>query len=113
MKTAGELCYESWCQNAGVTPKTPYERAKDNAMGPLFTDLMNSHMIQGYFRYGSVRTYRDNPIYFLGKIIESMGAFDKDGNIEHFVDIANWARIAFHYTDHPNKHYTVAKKRRE
>lgn len=113
LKTPGEFAYDSWCRNAGVKTKTPYERAQDNAMGNLFTDLMNNHALPGYFRYGTVRVYRDNPIPFVHRMWNCLDRFQKDGNIEHLVDVANWARIAFHYTGHPKRHYNVAKKRRD
>ena len=113
MKTPGEFAYESWCRNAGVKPKGIIERARDNSIGTLFVDLMNEHTVQGYFRYGTVRTYRDHPISFVTKVMECLKLYDNDGNIEHFVDIANWARIAFHYDRHPRRHYDTATKERD
>jgi len=82
-------------------------------MGDMFIDLMNNHMLAGYFRYGSVRIYRDNPVNFLMRMLVCIDLYNDDGNIEHFVDIANWARIAFHYDRHPYRHYATEDKPRD
>ena len=111
-KTPGEFAYESWCRNAGVEVLSPMERAKRNNFVDPFFELMKEHCIQGYFRYGTVRTYRERPTDFVARIRNSCDLFEKDGNIEHFIDIANWASFGFHYTDHPKRHYAVADKKR-
>ena len=107
-------CYDLWCRNNGVEPLTPIERALGNQRHlERFRRLMCHHMTQGHFRYGSCQIYRDNPVNFSSKICESLSMFRADGNVEHFVDIANWAGMAFLYTDHPLKHYECHDKKRK
>ena len=113
MKSAKEFAYDSWCRNNGVEPLTPYERSLGNQKHlERFIRLMREHTVQGFFRYGSMATYRDKPIDFMEEIVACLYNFDNDGNIEHLIDIANWAGIAFLYTDHPKKHYSPDNKKR-
>ena len=114
MEDAKDFAYDSWCRNAGVEPLTPYERALGNQRHlERFIRIMREHTVQGFFRYGSMASYRDNPDDFLAHIMERVFQFEKDGNIEHFVDIANWAAIGFVYTGHPLKHYQPHNKQRD
>jgi len=67
----------------------------------------------GYFRYGSVQKYRGSTIDFIDNIFTCINDYYATGNIEHLIDVANWAGIAFVYDNHYNKHYTVTNKERE
>lgn len=107
------FAYDSWCRNNGIEPLTAIERALGNQKHlERFIRLMREHTVQGWFRYGSMQVYRDNPISFSNKIIECLCAFDDDGNIEHFVDIANYAGMAFLYAPHVLRHYECHDKKR-
>jgi len=108
MKTEQQFAYDAWCKNHGVEPLTAMERALGNQKHlERFIRLMREHTVQGWFRYGSMQQYRDNPVDCLQKIRESLIAFEHDGNIEHFVDVGNWAGMAFLYQRHLNRHYEV------
>ena len=113
-KQPKDFAYDAWCKNNGVEPLTIMERALGNGkhIERVFR-LAREHTIQGFFRYGSMQAYRDNPIDFVQKIDDCIMFFEEDGNIEHFLDIINWAAIGFVYTDHPKKHYECHNKEHE
>ena len=104
--TPEQFAYDAWCRNNGVEPLTPIERAMGNQKHlERFIRLMREHTVQGWFRYGDMQKYRDQPVDCIEKIMECIHNFALDGNIEHFVDIGNWAGIAFLYQRHPLRHY--------
>ena len=108
-----DFCYDSWCKNNGVKPLTHIEKAMGNQKHlERFLRLMREHTVQGFYRYGSMQVYRDNPIDFVYKIQVCLTLFQSTGNIEHFVDIANWAGMAFLYAEHPRRHYETHDKKR-
>ena len=108
-----DFLYDSWCRNNGVEPLTMMERAMGNGkhVERVFR-LAREHMTMGYFRYGSCQVYRDEPIDFSEKIIAATVNFEMDGNVEHYLDVINYAAMAFLYTDHPKRHYTCFDKKR-
>ncbi len=109
-----DFAYDAWCRNNGVEPLTTMERALGNQRHlERFIRLMREHTVAGWFRHGSMQVYRDEPIDFVGKICKCLHDFEADGNIEHFVDIGNYAGMAFLYAPHPKRHYEVHDKKRE
>jgi hypothetical protein len=71
-----------------------------------FEILRRNRMIMGYYRYGVLG--RQGSIDRTGYIIKKATLFQKDGNLEHLVDIANVAMAAFKERQHPNAHFRSA-----
>jgi hypothetical protein len=113
MKTTTEFAYDSWCRNNGVKPLTCMEKAMGNQKHiERFIRLMREHTVQGWFRYGSMQSYRDNPPDFVQIIQKTLFLYETSGNIEHLIDIANWAGMCFLYAKHPLRHYEPHEKKR-
>ena len=70
-----------------------------------FEELMRSRLIMGRFRYGTLGAV-NRPIYNRSKSIEKrLKLYDKTGNMELLVDIANLALCEFVEGNHPYKHF--------
>ena len=70
-----------------------------------FEGLMRNRLVMGAFRYGTFleQKYRrhDNP----ASILQHCEQYQKTGNAEHLVDIANLALVEFVLPSHPYFHF--------
>lgn len=74
-------------------------QASDN-----FCALMDNRLAMGYLRYGD----RKRPLYhglILGKLQDKLTSYMKTGNTEFLVDAANYCRLEFTTSKHPNRHF--------
>lgn len=73
-----------------------------------FIDLMTNRMVLGTFRYGKWQDNKKNKVNYdrVGSMKKRLEAFEKTGNSEYLVDIANLAMIEFEISDHPNLHFS-------
>lgn len=69
-----------------------------------FEELRKNRMIMGFFRYGPLRKQKgkyDN----IKSCIQRLKLYQKTGNTEHLVDVANICMCEFTNGIHPNKHF--------
>ena len=89
-------------KNAG----TPLE-ILDSNFSWRFIVLMANRMIFGHFRYGTTIGERvKGPKVWNVKAIEKhLAAYKRAGNVEHLVDIGNYAMVEFENPSHPRHHF--------
>lgn len=80
------------------------EELKETQVSHRFISLMTNRMVFGTFRYGK---WQHKKVKYdrIGSIKKRLTLFEKTGNIELLVDIANLAMIEFEVTDHPKAHF--------
>lgn len=75
-----------------------------------FCELMDNRLAMGYLRYGD----RKRPLYhglILGKLEAKLIDYQKTGNLELLVDVANYCRLEFSTSQHPNKHFHAVDRK--
>lgn len=79
------------------------ERAVDKVWNEKFLELMRNRLRMGHLRYGAKKS--GGRYDYIKAIRTKLTLYEKTGNTENFVDIGNYAMIAFDNDDHPNKHF--------
>lgn len=112
MKTAEEYLRDLWNEcfnydlqhpNRGHLPTINVLRKSE--WSEEFERAMRYRLIMGAFRYGQLGG-KDKPSYDrLNCMKRRIEQYQKDGNQEHLVDIANLALCEFVEGDHPKKHF--------
>lgn len=84
-----------------LSPRDSFETLKRTEWSSTFERLMRNRLLVGSFRYGRLR---DNHAKYdvISSIIRRAEAYQRDGNQEHLVDIANLALVEFVRPSHPN-----------
>lgn len=72
-----------------------------------FEKLMRNRMLMGALRYGpmAIKKLKKKRWDLLGAIRKKIEHYERTGNTEYLVDIANYCLIAFECDDHPKKHF--------
>jgi len=70
-----------------------------------FEQLMRNRLVMGRLRYGSFRDAEKGGHNWVESIITRAKRYQKTGNDELLVDIANCAMVEFERGDHPDKHF--------
>lgn len=71
-----------------------------------FTELMFNRLLMGWLRYGSKKS--GGPRYnYLKAVSDKLALYEKTGNDELLVDLANYAMLEFRHGDHPLKHFSA------
>jgi hypothetical protein len=93
--------------------ETPFEPVNitelaKTQMSSRFVELMTNRMVLGTLRYGRWQDNKKNGVKYdrVGAIRKRLDLFEKTGNSEYLVDIANFAMIEFEISDHPNLHFS-------
>ena len=106
MKTCKEFAMDSWAKNCNMQVKTTLERLRCSEWSPRFYQLMRNRLIMGRFRYESFEAKRSSFGYDqVSSMHKRLDAYEKTGNDEHLVDIANLCLLEFEFGKHPNKHF--------
>lgn len=101
-------------QRAGLAelPKAPFAHLKFEDLlktewSPEFEALMRNRMAMGALRYEPLAKKKTTKKKYdlLGGIKSKIELYEKTGNTEYLVDIANYCLIAFETDDHPKKHF--------
>lgn len=71
------------------------EEVKKRNVSDTFLQCMVNAMCMSAFKYGDVT--QKQSMKSLDRINDEIEAFKKDGNLEHLVNVANWAMIRFMY----------------
>jgi hypothetical protein len=72
---------------------------------PLFEKLMRNRLLVGRFRYGRMDDPAKGDYDMLSSIRDRLKAYERTGNLEHLVDVANLALVEFVHSRHANRHF--------
>ena len=96
---------------AGLKPEVPppfqgkslddilREQIKDG-----FIQHMNRRMAMGELRYGK-SSQKNDPVFYLRQAMLSLCSYNKTGNLECLIDAANYLRLEWRHSQHPNRHF--------
>ena len=70
-----------------------------------FLTLMMNRLVLGYFRYGPRKVRGRRPTQNIKEIRRRITLYEKTGNQEHLVDVANFALVEFMKPCHENAHF--------
>jgi len=71
-----------------------------------FETLMRNRMLMGYFRYGKLGAKNKVAYDRINSARRRLDLYEKTGNTEHLVDVANLMLCEFVEGIHPNKHFS-------
>ena len=100
----------AWREMCGLDPVIPkptpsIESLKQTEWSPLFEKLMRNRMVMGAFRYGLLND-KNKPQYDRIKSARAkLDKYEKTGNLECLVDVANNCQLEFEEGIHPNRHF--------
>ena len=88
-------------------PKHSFEELQRTEWSPTFEQLMRNRLIMGALRYGTLEEKRHRPVPYdlIGAIKSKIELYDRTGNLEYMVDIANYCLLEFELGDHPTRHF--------
>lgn len=68
-----------------------------------FENFMRNRLLMGRFRYGSMgsKPGYDN----IGSAMRRLVLYQRTGNLEHLVDVANLCMVEFVHSEHPLRHF--------
>ena len=75
---------------------------------PGFFQAMINHCIVGYHRYGSfsrIGRHSKSDRLPLDRLRECLGRYDRTGNLEYLIDMANYCMGEFTSPHHPKAHF--------
>ena len=113
MKTVTEHIREHLLSQKGIPPIEPavdltkisLDDLRKSEWSRKFETLMRNRLVMGAVRYGRMNTAK--PKYDkIPSIIERVKKYQKGGNLEHLVDVANLALLEFEEGSHPLKHFS-------
>ena len=70
-----------------------------------FVAKMKGSMLQSHYKYGWVSDTYPELADAIACLKQRLELYEKDGNIDHLVDVANFAMIESMYPRHPNAHF--------
>lgn len=109
MKTVTEHLRQHLYKSSGILQDVkllpPYEKLRETQWCYEFEQFMRNRLMMGAFRYGILRS-KDKPTYdHMKAILVKAMLFEKTGNLELLVDIANYAMCEYVEGKHPLKHW--------
>lgn len=90
-----------------VDPNIDYQSLRNTEWCSEFISLMGNRLVMGALRYEPFHKKKDKiPLYNLIKTaIKKLYEYEKTGNDEILVDVANYMLIEYKYGIHPKKHF--------
>ena len=73
-----------------------------------FEELQKKAMIMSFYKYGAMsknHSKEDNHMDAVANLKKRLEMYEKTGNTEFLVDVANFAMIEFKYPHHPEAHF--------
>ena len=70
-----------------------------------FMTLMANRLLIGFFRYGPLRVPGRKPTQNIKEVRKRIALYEKTGNQEYLVDVANFAMVEFMKPCHPDPHF--------
>ena len=111
MKTEKEFAMDLWRDMCGLKPlpeKKPasLKELRLTEWSLRFEQLMRNRILMGSFRYETWEEKRKAFKYAqLERMIKELKKYEKDGNDERLVNVANLCLLEFEFGKHPNKHF--------
>lgn len=109
MKSIHDLLRKRLHDRAGLTeppkPKYSLEQLAKTEWSPEFEQLMRNRLLMGALRYGPIKDNCKGTAYLIKRIKRSLDTYEKTGNIEMLVDIANFCLVDFVVGNHPTRHF--------
>lgn len=72
---------------------------------PEFLRMMDNRLLMGSFRYGLMADPDKWTYDLVAGARKKLAAYEETGNLEHLVDVANYARLEFLHPSHPAVHF--------
>lgn len=88
-----------------ITLATSHKVPSRDVCNPDFLQKMVNRCIVGFYRYGPFRFIVHHPKAPLDRLKTCLAKYERTGNREHLVDLANYAMAEFTYPSHPNAHF--------
>jgi hypothetical protein len=110
MMNSQDYLFDLWYNISGIEKKEvnimpDIEELRRTEWSPVFEKLMRNRLLMGAFRYGRLKA-KDKPKYNrVQKIKDKIEMYERTGNLEFLVDIANIALMEFEEGEHPLKHF--------
>lgn len=102
-KTVTEHIRDSILDTPHILPDM--EELADTEWSPKFEKYMRNRIIMGAFRYGRLHDPKKPQFDRLASARKRLDLYEKTGNTEHLVDVANMCLLEFEEGIHPNKHF--------
>lgn len=81
----------------------PLDSLRQTEWSGVFETLMRNRLLMGRYRYGLMA---DKPDYKnIESALQRLRLYQKTGNLEHLVDVANLCLVEFVHSKHPKKHF--------
>lgn len=84
------------------------ESLRQTEWSSLFETLMRNRLLVGRFRYGLMGDPAKANYDHVKSMKERLRLYEKTGNLEHLVDVANLCLVEFVHSKHPRKHFAAA-----
>lgn len=71
-----------------------------------FVELCKNRMVMSYYKYGPIKeNYGNKLVSSIDNLQKRIDLYNKTGNTEYLVDIANFAMIEYMYPQHVKSHF--------
>lgn len=108
MKRVRDYLRERLEQKAGLvdSPRLPdLEVLRETEWSKEFEKLMRNRLLFGAFRYGLFTEKGRLDYDYIKSVVTRLALYQKTGNTEHLVDVANCCMLEFEFGRHPEKHF--------
>lgn len=85
--------------------------APDSEFSTGFLTGMLHRMSLSFFKYGPVKDAFPQKVDAIATLRMFLDRYERDGNTERMMDVANYAMIEFMHPRHPNAHFTPTDTR--
>ena len=89
----------------GLQGTVSYDELARTEWSTLFERLMRNRLIQGAFRYGRMGAVGKKSYDWLPSLHKRLDEYERTGNLEMLVDVANGCLLEFVESKHPFKHF--------
>lgn len=86
-------------------PDVEIEGVPDTEFCSEFVHGMFNRMAMSYYKYGEVSKAYPDRVDAIGSLILRLERYQRDGNTEDLMDLANYAMIEFMRPRHPQAHF--------
>lgn len=105
MKSATEFLDDLWEDSIGVRPPRGLDLLRLTEWSPRFERLMRNRLIMGALRYGRLGSEGKPKYDRIESIRKRLNEYERAGNDELLVDVANLCVLEFEEGEHPTKHF--------
>lgn len=112
MKSVTDCIRDSVLKTAAMLADMSPARLAVTEWSDKFEQLMRNRLIMGALRYGRMIVPRPKGItqYHLDFLRKRLDTYERTGNTEMLVDVANVCLVEFEIGDHPDKHFKALER---